>query len=65
LRNEHLLFDLQIDYTRHRGELQARGFRQPAQGIEVVAEDLQDDLRAHTRLQMVESVRNGLADRDG
>ena len=64
LRDEHLLLDLKIDQARHRRELLARRLGETAQRLEVVAENLQDDLRAHARLQVVEPVADRLADGD-
>ena len=64
LRNQHLLLDLQVDQPGDAGELLAQRLRQPPQRVEVVAVDLQRDLRAHAGQQVVEPVRDRLADID-
>ena len=64
LRDEHLLFDLQIHDPGHGGKPLAGFLGEAAQGFEVVAENLQHDLRANARLQMIEPMADRLTDRD-
>ena len=50
LRDEHLLLDLKIDQARHRRrDCWRDGLGEAPQRVEVLAEDLEDDLRAHAR----------------
>src|SRR6266516_2658234 len=64
LRDEHLFFDLEIDYARHHRELLARGLGETTKRFQVVAENLQDDLRTHPRLQVIQPMADRLADGD-
>ena len=61
LRDAHLLFDLQVDHARNGRELLAELLRQGADGVEILAEDLEGNLRAHARQHVVQPVRDGLA----
>jgi hypothetical protein len=62
---EHLLFDLQVGQARNAGELAAQQVGLGAQGVQVIAVDLDGDLRAHAGQHVVDAVRDGLADLDG
>ena len=64
LRDEHLFFDLEIDQPRHHRELLARRLGETTKRFQVVAENLQDDLRTQPRLQVVEPMADRLADGD-
>jgi hypothetical protein len=66
LRRQHLLLDLQVgDAGDGRQPCAQQGIGLAAQGVQVVAEDLDGDLRAHARQHVVDAVRDGLADGDG
>jgi hypothetical protein len=65
LRRQHLLFDLQVGQAGDAASLARAGLGLAAQGVQVVAEDLDGDLRAHARQHVVDAVRDGLADGDG
>jgi hypothetical protein len=62
LRNQHLLLDLQVGDAGDLREPLAQLRRQAAQRVEIVAVDLQRDLGAHAGQQVVEAVRDRLAD---
>jgi hypothetical protein len=62
LRNQHLLLHLQVGDAGDARQLLAQAVGLRAQGGEVVAVDLQGDLRAHPGEQVVQAVRDGLAD---
>ena len=62
LRCQHLLFDFQIGDAGDSGQPAAQGIGLTAQGVEVVAKDLDGDLRTHARQHVVDTVRDGLAD---
>ena len=62
LRRQHLLLDLQVGDAGDGGQLRTQRIGLAAQGIEVLAEDLDGDLRAHAREHVVDAVRDGLAD---
>ncbi|MNQ98562.1 hypothetical protein D3C85_1142580 [compost metagenome] len=62
LRNQDLLLHGDVDQAGDARQLAAQVLRQAAEGIEVVAVDLQGDLGAHARQEVVESMGNGLAD---
>ena len=64
LRHEHLLLDLQIDDARDCGHHAAELLSLGAQGGEVFAENLDCDLGAHAGEQVVDAVRDGLAEVD-
>ena len=64
LRDQDLLFDLQIDQPGDAGEALARRLRQPPQRVQVLAVDLQRDLRPHARQHVVEAMRDRLPDVD-
>ena len=65
LRNAHLALDLQVDEARDARHAALQLLGQAAQRIEIVAEDLERDLRPHARKHVVEPVRDRLADVDG
>jgi hypothetical protein len=62
LRRQHLLLDLQVGDAGDGGQLRAQGIGLAAQGVQVLAKDLDGDLRAHARQHVVDAVRDGLAD---
>ena len=61
LRDQHLLLNSQIDQARDGGQFAAHLLCQPTQGVGVVAVNLDRNLRPHAREQMVQPVRDGLA----
>ena len=61
-RGQHLLFDLQIDQARDGGQPGLQDVGLAAQRIQVFAEDLDRNLRTHTREHVVDAVRDRLAD---
>jgi hypothetical protein len=65
LRRQHLLLDLQVGDARDGGQLRSQRIGLAPQRVEVLAEDLDRDLRAHARKHVVDAVRDGLADLQG
>ena len=64
LRDPHLLLDLKVDKPWHRRQLGSEALGERAQRVDILAVDLQRNLGAHPRQQMVEAVRDWLADVD-
>ena len=64
LRDAHLLLDLQIDDALDRRQTLLQVRCESAQRVEIVAVDLDHELRAHAREHVVEPMRDGLADGD-
>jgi hypothetical protein len=62
LRCQHLLLDLQVGNAGDGGQLRTQGIGLAAQRVQVLAEDLDRDLRAHAREHVVDAVRDRLAD---
>ena len=62
LRDADLLLDLQVGETGDRRQLRAQGLGRAAQRVEVVAEDLERNLRPHARQHVIEPVGDRLAD---
>jgi hypothetical protein len=62
LRRQHLLLDLQVGDARDGGQLRAQHVGLAAQRVQVLAEDLDGDLRTHAREHVVDAVRDRLAD---
>ena len=56
LRRQHLLFDLQVGDAGDGSQLRTQHVGLAAQCIQVLAEDLDGDLRAHTREHVVDAV---------
>jgi hypothetical protein len=61
LRNQHLLFDLQVGDAGTFGPGGCASRRLAAQGVQVVAVYLERNLGPHAREQVVQPVRDGLA----
>ena len=62
-RDVHLLLERQVDDARHAAHRLAHALAEPAQRREIVAEDLDGDVRARARQHVVDAVRDRLADR--
>jgi hypothetical protein len=62
LRHEHLLLDLKVDDTGNFGHQGAQLLRLGAKRGEVLAEDLDRDLRPDTGEKVVDAVGNRLTD---
>ena len=65
LRRQHLLFHLQVGQAGDGRQPRAQGFRLAPQRVQVVAKELDGNLRAHARQHVVDAVRDGLAQRNG
>ena len=65
LRRQHLLFDFQVDDARQRGEPLAQRLGLATQRVQVVAINLDGDLRPHATQQVVNAVADGLANANG
>lgn len=61
----YLLLDLQVSQAGNAGQLGPQRIGLAAQGIEVLAKQLDSDLRANPRQHVVNAVGNRLADGDG
>jgi len=64
LRREHLLLDFQVRETGNTGQPRPQRIGLTAQCVEILAENLDRDLRAHAREHVIDAVRDRLADRD-
>ena len=62
LRNQHLFFNLQIGHAGNFRKPLAQIARETAQGVEIVAIHFQRDLCAHAGEQVIEAMRDRLAD---
>jgi hypothetical protein len=62
LRNPDLLFNLKVDKSWDGRQPLTKPLGRRAQRVQVVAENLQRDLRTHAREHVVQSVGDGLTD---
>ena len=62
LGDQHLLFHQRVHDAGHRLQARPQAPRHRTQRVEIVAEDLEDDLRLDARQHMVDAVRDRLAD---
>ena len=60
----HLLFEREIDDSRHATDGVAHTLAEPPKRAEVVAEDLHSDVGSRTRQHVIDAVRDRLSDRD-
>ncbi len=62
LRHAHLFFHLQVGHPFYLGDPAPGVFGQSPDDIEVLAEELDDDLRTHTRKHVIQPMRYRLSD---